>query len=57
MYASNKKTVLKESDIVFLKMSLILEGWIDLYKDDSYIGTIPFRDFKNNFRYDNLNFS
>lgn len=57
MYASNKKTVLKEKDIVFLKMSLILEGWIDLYKDDSYIGTIPFRDFKNNFRYDNLNFS
>lgn len=37
-------------------MSFILEGWIDLYKEEFYIGTIPMKDFKSNFRYDNLNF-
>lgn len=57
MHASNRNTTLNENDIVYLKMSKILEGWVDLYKEDIYIGTIPFKEFKNNFRYDNLNFS
>lgn len=37
-------------------MSFILEDWVDLYKENLYIGTIPLKDFKTNFRFDNLNF-
>jgi hypothetical protein len=50
-------TILKEKEVVNFKMSFILENWIDIYRDGLYIGTIPLRDFKTNFRYDNLNFS
>jgi hypothetical protein len=41
---------------VTFKGSTILENWINIFLDDRYVGTITQKDFKTNFRYDNLNF-
>lgn len=47
-------TLLQENDQVNFKYSRILDGWIDIYIEGQYRGTIPETEFKINFRFDNL---
>ena len=50
----HKTILLREKDSVEFKSSKILEGWFDIYIDGNYNGTIPEKEFRMNFRCDNL---
>jgi len=45
----HKSVLLKDGDYANFKYSKILEGWIDIYIEGQYRGTIPEAEFKMNF--------
>lgn len=49
-----KTVLLREKQQVQFKSSKVLEGWFDIFINDNYNGTIPEKEFRMNFRCDNL---
>lgn len=52
--SGQKTKILYENQQVHFKSSKILEGWIDIFVEGEYSGTIPYSEFKINFKVDNL---
>lgn len=54
-FANQQSYILYENTQVRFKYSHLLEGWVDLYLEGNYVGTIPESWFKDNFKTDPLN--